>query len=81
MKRHFCFKKLVSRKSVIAEVRLQSKISVCWVSGGVSDNGTGLFRSTSVFPASIILTMFHFGIFVKWPRKFSYRKTEKWTEL
>jgi hypothetical protein len=40
----------VSRWPLTAEVRVQSRVSPCGISGGQSSTGTGFFLNNSVFP-------------------------------
>jgi hypothetical protein len=40
----------ISRRLIIAEARVQSRVSPCGICGGQNDKGTGFSPSTSVFP-------------------------------
>ena len=54
-----CIRKLVSRRSLTAEARVQSKASLCEIFSGQSGPVTGFSPSTSVSPVSIIPPILH----------------------
>jgi hypothetical protein len=49
----------VSRRSAIAEARLQSLVSPCWICGGGISIGTGLSASYLVFLVTFVPAMLH----------------------
>jgi hypothetical protein len=49
----------ISRRPVIAEARVRSRVSPCGICGGQSGTGTGFSRVLRLFAVSIITPMLH----------------------